>query len=111
MASNADAMTTGEDRYRDVLDLLREEGMLAVFTQTGGGNAALEARLPDGRTLLVTDEEDSLSWNREEHRGWGVGIYREGTEYDDGPLAFESTDDGAPAALLPLVRAVIASTT
>jgi len=103
-------MEFGRARYQDVIDLLTEQlGLSATFTQTGGGNAALEVALADGRTVLVTDEEDALSWNREDHRGWGVGVYREDSEYDDGPLAFESTSDGEPAALPPLVTAALSA--
>lgn len=68
-------MKIGQSRYQDVLDLLQAQGLGATFTQTGGMCAALEVLLDSGHTLLVTDAEDTLAWDREEHRGWGVGLY------------------------------------
>lgn len=94
----------GAQRYRDVLDLLAASGLTASFTQTGGMNAALEVLLDGGHTLLITDAEDSLAWDREEHHGWGVGLYPPDQANTDGEcLAFDSTDDGAPQALPALV--------
>jgi len=100
-------MAIGAQRYTDVLDHLRAEGLPAEFTQTGGMCAAIEARLEGGHTLLITDAEDSLAWDRLEHRGWGVGLYRPTSEYDDGPVAFAGCDDGSLPSLLPLVREVL----
>lgn len=101
-------MTIGQGRYQDALDLLAGAGLAATFTQTGGMNAALEVVLDGGHTLLITDAEDSLSWEREEHRGWGVGLYPPDQANTDGEcLAFDSTDDGSLAALLPLVDTVL----
>lgn len=107
MSTYDEAMATGAHRYADVLDALRSQGLVADFTQTGGMCAAIEVRLERGMTALITDAEDSLSWNREDHRGWGVGLYREGSEYDDGPVDFQSTEDSSPAALLGLVASVL----
>lgn len=73
-------------------------------------NAALEVLLDGGHTLLITDAEDSLSWDRDEHQGWGVGLYPPDQANTDGEcLAFDSTPDGSVAALLPLVDSVMAA--
>lgn len=109
MLSYEATLTVGASRYRDILEVLRGAGLDATFIQTGGMNAALEVLLEGGSTLLVTDAEDSLAWDREEHQGWGVGLYPPDRANNDGQcLAFESTDDGSPAALVPLARAVLA---
>ncbi|MEO3939336.1 hypothetical protein V3N99_21710 [Dermatophilaceae bacterium Soc4.6] len=109
MLSYDATLTVGASPYQDVLQVLREAGLDATFIQTGGMNAALEVMLEGGSTLLVTDAEDSLAWNRKEHEGWGVGLYPPDRANNDGQcLAFDSTDDGSPAALVPLARAVLA---
>lgn len=100
-------MALGARRYADVLASLHAEGLPAQFTQTGGMCAAIEVRLEGGRTLLITDAEDSLAWDRHDHRGWGVGLYRPASDYDDGPTYFETDEDGALPALLPMVRRVL----
>ena len=101
-------MKIGQSRYQDVLDLLAGAGLRATFTQTGGMNAALEVLLDGGHTLLITDAEDALSWDRDEHHGWGVGLYPPDQANTGGEcMAFDSTDDGSPAALVPLARAVL----
>lgn len=70
--------------------------------------AALEVMLDSGHTLLITDAEDSLSWDREEHRGWGVEMYPpDQANTDRDSLAFGSTEDAAVPALLPLVEQVL----
>lgn len=110
MLDHDTTMRIGQGRYQDVLDLLAAAGMQATFTQTGGMNAALEVLLDGGHTLLITDAEDPLSWDRGEHQGWGVGLYPPDQANTDGEcLAFDSTDDGAPGALLPLVGQVLDS--
>ncbi len=76
-------------------------------------DAALEVLLDGGHTLLITDAEDSLSWDREEHQSWGVGLYPPDPANTDGErLAFDSTPDGSPGrpatadrGSRPLVRA------
>lgn len=101
-------MRLGQSRYQDVMDLLAGAGLGATFTQTGGMNAALEVLLDGGHALLITDAEDSLSWDREEHQGWGVGLYPPDQANTDGEcLAFDSTEDGSPEALVPLVHDVL----
>jgi len=104
-ATYADAMAYGTAQYADVIALLTQAGLPTHFTQTGGMCAALQVTI-EGGYLLVTDAEDSLSWNREDHRGWMVGRYRPETE-DDGAAALRSTPDGSAAALLPVVRDVL----
>lgn len=102
-------LAAGADRYRDVLDVLGEAGLDAAFTQTGGMNAALEVQLDGGHTLLVTDAEDSLSWDRGQQQGWGVGLYPPDQANTDGDcLVFDSTADSSPQALVQLARAVLA---
>ncbi len=86
-------MRAGAARYQDVLDALRVAGLPATFTQTGGMCAALEVMLDSGHTLLITDAEDTLAWERDEHHGWGVGLYPPGSEHDDGPLAFDGSSN------------------
>ncbi len=44
-----------------------------------GSHAALKVRLDAGHTLLLTDEDEALAWYRDEHNGWGVGLYRPGS--------------------------------
>lgn len=110
MLSYDQTMTIGSDRYRDVLDQLSAAGFGATFTQTGGMNAALEVLLDGGHTLLITDAEDTLSWERADHQGWGVGLYPPDRANTGGEcLAFDSTDDGSPQALLPLMQKVLDS--
>ena len=68
----------------------------------------LEVLLETGAYLLVTDAADSLSWDGAEQRGWGVGLYRGGSEGDDGPERF-AEDEGSTSTetLLGLVRKVL----
>ena len=101
-------MLIGRSRYQDVLDHLTSAGLPAAFAQTGGMCAALEVLLDSGHTLLITDAEDSLSWDWEQHQGWGVGLYPPDQANTDGEcLAFDSSPDGSPEALLPLIDAVV----
>jgi hypothetical protein len=102
------AMDLGTERYRDVIDALNAQGLPTFFTQTGGMCAALEVTLETGAYLLLTDAGDSLSWNRAEQAGWGVGLYRGGSEGDDGPVRFaEDEDSTSTETLLRLVREVL----
>ena len=108
MLSYDQTMAAGADQYRDVLGLLAGAGLGATFTQTGGMNAALEVLLDGGHTLLITDAEESLSWDRREHHGWGVGLYPPDQANVGGDcLAFDSTDDGSPSALVELAWQVL----
>lgn len=102
----AETMAWGADQYRDVLDRLDGEGMPANFTQTGGMCAAIEVQLETGHTLLITDAEDSLAWAREEHDGWGAGLYEAG-EHTDGPLAYGQVPENDVQALMVLLGDVM----
>ena len=106
-ADMKEAMTIGAARYADIITTLNGAGLPTVFTQTGGMCAALEVTLEAGQHLLITDAEDSLSWDRDEQHGWGVGRYVTDSEYDDGPLAFGDTADRSIEALCELVREVL----
>lgn len=109
MLSYEETMTLGQARYQDVLDALAAAGHLAAFTQTGGMNAALEVVLEGGWALLITDAEDSLSWDRATQEGWGVGLYAPDERYDGTLLAWSSTDDVDTSSLLALVEQVLLS--
>ena len=101
-------MGVGQAQYQDVLDHLAAAGLGATFTQTGGMNAALEVLLDGGHTLLITDAEESLSWDRQEHHGWGVGLYPPDHANEGGDcLLFESDENGAPATLVPLIHRLL----
>src|SRR5690348_4545725 len=100
-------MAAGVATYRDVVAKLTDHGYIAQFTQTGGMSAAIEVRLESGWTVLVTDEDDPLSWHRSLHQGWGVGIYRTVDDYDSGPRIFLSTADSSTAALVALLERLL----
>lgn len=107
--SYEETMRVGEARYREVLDALDAAGLPAVFTQTGGMCAALEVQLETGRTLLITDADDTLSWDRAEQHGWGVGLYEvDGAEdADNGALAYAETESTSNDALFRLIDDVL----
>lgn len=105
-ASYEQAMEFGASQYRDALDRLTAEGLPTHFTQTGGMSAALEVTLEGGRVLLITDAHDSLSWERAEQQGWGVGLYGS-DDASDGPLRFASSEDSSIKALLNLLPVVL----
>lgn len=48
-----------------------------------------------------------MAWDRQEHSGWGVGLYPPGSECDGQSSAYASTEDGSAEALLPLVDQVL----
>lgn len=97
----AEAMAVGGSRYADALDELRRFGQ-SEFTQTGGMCAALQVTLERGY-LLITDVDDSLPWDRDELRGWGVGFYRS-DDVSEGPEHFVDSDDTSAQALGALVE-------
>ncbi len=97
----------GAAQYADVLQVLWGAGFKAAFTQTGGMCAAIEVRLEGGATLLVTDADESLAWERAQHRGWGVGLYPPDNDYDAGPHVYNDTEGGSAEALLALVELVL----
>ncbi len=80
-----------------------------MFIQTGGMCAAIEVLLDGGQTLLITDAEDTLSWDRADHRGWAVGLYPPDEAHNDGPVMFDTADDGSPEALIGLAQRVLRS--
>lgn len=106
MMSYEDTMRAGARAYADVLAALNAAGFPASFTQTGGMCAALEIQLEAGHTILVTDAEDTLSWSRAEHCGWGVGLYPPGDDWDE-PLAYVQVDASDAPALLAAVHQVL----
>jgi len=75
----------------------------------GPRSACWAARRCDPRAVPArTDAGDSLSWNREAQHGWGVGLYRSGSEGDDGPERFEEDEDSTSTdTLLRLVQEVL----
>lgn len=101
-----EAMELGWREYADVIEQLNELGLPTIFTQTGGMNAALEVQLETGAYLLITDREDTLSWRREDHEGWAVGLY-EADEAGDGPVRFESTSQNDFESLLKATKLVL----
>jgi hypothetical protein len=91
-------MAQADELYADVLSELKTSGYDATITQTGGMCLAIAISLDDGRTILVTDKDDILPWERESHSGWGIGLY---TDVNDAaPIQFVSVDDGSPSALV-----------
>lgn len=101
------AMRAGQAQYQDVIDALTAAGYPATFTQTGGMNAALEVLLEGGWALLITDAEDSLSWERTTQRGWGVGLFAPDEQYMVAPQAFGETPETDTETLLSLVPEVL----
>lgn len=106
MLNYEDTMRAGTRAYGDVLAALSGAGFPASFTQTGGMCAALEIQLEAGHTILVTDADNTLSWSRDEHRGWGVGLYAPGDDWDE-PLAYVQVDASDTQALLAAVHQVL----
>ena len=97
-------MAEGAAAYADVLDALKAVGYEAFFTQTGGMCAASEIKLGADRYVYVTDAEDSLSWERDEHEGWAVGLYL----HPSGDFVRgDDTPDGDVESLLALLAAVL----
>lgn len=100
----AATMAAGQVAYQDVLAALAEHGHKASFTQTGGMNAALYVEL-DGGYLLITDQDDSLSWHRNYLAGWMVGLY---TGDEDGEVVrYAESGCGDIPTLLELVEQVL----
>jgi hypothetical protein len=85
------AMVHAAELYADVLAGLGDAGYDAAIIQTGGMCLAIEIRVKDGRTILVTDKDEILPWNREWHQGWGIGVY---SESDDRELIQSVLVDG-----------------
>lgn len=106
-AGVAAAMAEGTARYADAIGALSVAGLPTEFITTGGNNAALEVILDNGAHLLVSNCDDSLSWDRDQQQGWGVGLYRRGSEGDDGPMRWAESEETDTTTLLSLVRQVL----
>jgi hypothetical protein len=101
-------MAWGAQQWSDVTDRIRSAGLgRAEFTQTGGMCAAIVAGLEDGYYLLVTDAEDTLSWDRASHQGWYVGLYPPENEVSSEPITYLEDPDGSTDKLLELIRTVL----
>jgi hypothetical protein len=110
MMTYDETMDYGAGQYSDVIDALGDVGLPAMFAQTGGMNAALIVTLEAGYWLLITDAEDSLSWERDTHEGWYVGLYPPG-EGGQQPIRYEETEASDLASLLRLLDAVLKTPT
>lgn len=108
MMTYEQTMAWGAAQYRDVIDALATSGLRAEFTQTGGMCAAIEITLDGGHYVLLTDREDTLSWDRAEHAGWYCGLYEpEERRANDGPLRWLHSDDGSAREAVRLAMTVI----
>lgn len=109
MMTYEETMAWGASQYADVLQALAAAGHRAEFTQTGGMCAALIIPLEAGYYVLITDEEDTLSWARTEHAGWWVGLYADPDVYEwaDGPISDAHTSDSGVDSLTKLVDRVM----
>lgn len=95
----ADNLSAAATTYADVLAALRGVGVAAKMATTGGGCLAIEWATPDGGYMLLTDEEDVLSYERAESDGWALGQYDE--EGDSiGEVLTTSTKTAATALAL-----------
>lgn len=101
------AMRHGAAVYLDAIAALRDAGIPAEFTQTGGMCAAIDAVLDGGAVLLVTDGQGPLCWDRTEQQGWSAGITPRDSYDSCDHLAYAETTDSSITALLALVRAVL----
>lgn len=103
-----ETMRYGAVQYADATTALAAAGLPAEFLQTGGMCAALMVTLEAGWYLLVTDLEDTLSWERSEHAGWWVGLYPpEDSRVADGPVRWLESDDGGVPELVRLAEDVL----
>jgi hypothetical protein len=106
--SYEETMQRGAEEYRDVLDALAAVGLEGQFVQTGGMCAAIEIMLDGGYYLLLTDEDDTLAWDRTEHAGWQASLLEpEGRETMDGPLEHASDPDGSAASAVLLSQTAL----
>lgn len=101
------ALALGAAEYKDILDGLARAGYRAEFTQTGGMCAAIEVNLEDGCIVLVTDADDTLSWQRANQQGWGVGLYPPPEDDDSEALDYLTTPDGDLRSLLVQLARVL----
>jgi hypothetical protein len=101
-------MAYGAAQYADVLKALKDVGLDGSFVQTGGMCAALEIALDGGAIVLVTDRDDTLSWDRGRHEGWGVGLYGAGCEDSEATEYLES-GDGSVQGLIDLLHDLLST--
>jgi hypothetical protein len=97
----AQDMAAAAVMYADAVSLAATITGGAFITQLGGMCLAIECQL-EGGWLWITDENDNLPWNREEHHtGWAVGIYAgdQATQDQDEPVVFLTTADATLAGL------------
>jgi len=105
----AETMAYGTGQYRPVIDGLRDAGLPAQFVQTGGMCAALEVRLETGHVLIVTEADDSLSWDWAHHHSWGVGAYT-AKSYENSfsdQLGYVESENGDLPTLIKLIEQLI----
>jgi hypothetical protein len=71
--------------------------------------AALIIYLEAGYYVLITDEEDTLSWDRTEHAGWCVGLYADPDLHvdTDGSISDAQAPDSGIPALIKLIDQVM----
>lgn len=70
-------MGQAEANYQDVLDALHAAEIPATMTQTGGMCLAITFPWSMGSYFLLTDQDDVLSFERDEEQGWRLGLYTE----------------------------------
>lgn len=103
-----ETMAWGAAQYADVTAALTGAGLRAEFVQTGGMCPAIIVPLDAGHYLLLVDRDDVLSWRRDDHVGWWVGLSEPDERRTvDGPLRWLESDDGSPEEAVRLARAVI----
>lgn len=52
--------------------------------------------------MLVTDSEDSLTWERSKHDGWYVGLYAP-EDVSPAPVRWLESEESSPEELLRLI--------
>lgn len=98
------------DVYADVIAALAAAGFAASIDQTGGMCMALRFALPDGFGML-TDRDDTLSYDREEWDGWYFAVYAgddQSDDFDPEPIACECHEVKSAVTAVDLVRSVLA---
>lgn len=99
---NFDGNMSVEGQYDDIIDLLHRHGYNAGIMDTGGGCLAIEIPLDTGRTLIITDKQGPLD-NRDELRGWGIGLLNETGGFEDSE--YREVSNSSPEALLAGLKA------
>jgi hypothetical protein len=101
-----ETMRRGAAEYADVLDALLHAGLPGHFTQTGGMCAAIEIQLEADSSLLITEADDTLCWDRQQHASWGVGFYG---EWDDLPSVYLESTEGDLDSVMTTIERVLAA--